>query len=105
MTMPDEGLYAALLRRGLSRRSFLRFRAAVTASLALPAAYAPRVAAAVVAAPRIPLVWLRGQTCGGNTEAFLQASNPTAAELLLDLLSVEYDEAMMAPAAMPPRRR
>jgi hydrogenase small subunit len=94
----DDGLYAAILRRGMSRRSFIKFCAAMTAVLALPATYAPRVAAAVAAAPRIPLIWLRGQDCGGDSAAFLGASNPTAAELVLDLLSVEYDEMIMAPS-------
>src|SRR3990170_2745209 len=98
MTRPDGGLYAALHRRGLSRRAFLRFSVAMTGALALPLTYAPRIAAAVERAPRLPVVWLRGQSCGGNTEAFLAAIRPTTAELLLDLLSVEYHEALMAPA-------
>ncbi len=98
MTKLDDGLYAALLERGLSRRSFLKFSAAMTAALALPGSYAPRIAAAVAAAPRIPVIWLEGQDCAGNTEAFLRASHPTAAELVLDILSVDYHETIMAAA-------
>ncbi|HEX8941236.1 MAG TPA: hydrogenase small subunit [Candidatus Limnocylindrales bacterium] len=98
MTTDDGGLYAALLRRGISRRAFLEFAAAMTAALALPAAYAPRVAAAVAASPRLPVVWLRGLDCGGGTEAFLRAARPTASELLLDLLSLEYHETLMTAA-------
>ena len=45
--MREDGLYAALVRRGMSRRSFLQFSAAMAAALALPASYAPRIAAAV----------------------------------------------------------
>ncbi len=96
MTSPADGLYAALVQRGMSRRSFLRFSAAMAAALALPAAYAPRIAAAVAAAPRVPVIWLRGQACAGNTQAFLRASKPTVAELLLDHLSVEYQDTLMA---------
>ncbi len=92
----DDGLLAALLDRGVSRRSFLKFSAAMAATLALPASYAPRIAAAVAAAPRLPLIWLHGQACAGNTAAFLRASDPTTAELLVDLLSVEYHETLMA---------
>ncbi len=95
----DDGLLTSLLERGVTRRSFLKFCAAMTAALALPASYAPRVAAAVAAAPRLPVVWLRGQGCGGETEALLRAANPTTAGLLLDLLSVDYMDALMAPAA------
>ena len=94
----DDGLLAALLERGVSRRSFLKFSAAMAGVLALPASYAPRIAAAVATAPRLPVIWLRGQDCAGNTEAFLRATNPTISELVLDLLSVEYHETLMAPA-------
>jgi hydrogenase small subunit len=82
----------------MSRRAFLKFSAAITGVLALPLAYAPRIAAAVEAAPRTPLIWLRGQSCSGNSEAFLQASSPTISSLLLDTLSVDYSEAIMAPS-------
>jgi hydrogenase small subunit len=92
----EDGLYAALMRRGISRRAFLEFSAAMAAALALPATFAPRIADAVVASPRLPVVWLHGQACGGDTMAFLRASQPTTAELVLDLLSVEYHETLMA---------
>jgi hydrogenase small subunit len=98
MTRLDDGLYTALLRRGVSRRSFIKFSAAMAAALALPASYAPRIARAVATAPRLPVVWLRGQDCAGNTTAFLHASEPTVSELVLDLLSVDYHETLMAPA-------
>jgi len=96
--MQDDGLYAAMVRRGMTRRSFLRFSAAMAAALALPLTYAPRIAEAVSSARRIPVIWVRGQTCGGNTEAFLRSSDPTTAALLLDVLSVEYHESLLAVA-------
>ena len=98
MSRLDDGLYAAMLQRGMSRRSFIKFSIAVAGALALPATYAPRIAAAVARAPRIPVIWLRGQACAGNTTAFLRATNPTISELVLDVLSVEYDETLMAPS-------
>ena len=94
----QDGLYSALLAHGITRRDFLKFSAAMSAALALPASYAPRLAAAVAAAPRIPVIWLEGQDCAGNTEAFLRASHPTVAELVLDTLSVDYHETIMAAA-------
>jgi len=96
MTRRDDGLYASMVHRGMSRRTFLKFSAAMATTLALPLSYAPRIAAAVTAAPRIPVIWLSGQACGGNTRAFMQASRPTTAELFLDLLSVDYLESVMA---------
>jgi hydrogenase small subunit len=95
MDRPENGLYAALIQRGMTRRAFLRFGAAMAAALALPATFAPRITAAIERAPRLPVVWLRGQACGGDTEAFLAAASPTVSELLLDLLSIEYHDALM----------
>ncbi|MEW5992395.1 MAG: hydrogenase small subunit, partial [Chloroflexota bacterium] len=96
MNGPEDGLYAALVRRGMSRRAFLKFGAAMTAALALPASYAPRITAAIQRAPRLPVIWLRGQACGGDTEAMLAAAAPSVSELLLELLSVEYHETLMS---------
>jgi hydrogenase small subunit len=88
----------ALVRHGVSRRTFLKFSAAIAATLALPMSYAPRIAAAVENAPRVPLIWLRGLACGGDSQAFLQSTNPTVGELLIGALSLDYDEAFMAAA-------
>jgi hydrogenase small subunit len=98
MTPSEDGLFSMLLRRGISRRTFIKFCAAMTGALALPATYAPRIAAAVGSAPRVPIVWLRGTGCGGDGEALLRAARPTVAELFLELVSVDYNEATMAPA-------
>lgn len=87
-----------LRERGVSRRDFLKFCSAVTAALALPAAFAPRVAEALDAVKRPPLLWLEFQDCCGNTEALLRSANPTVAEIVLDTLSVDYHETIMAAA-------
>ena len=44
------------------------------------------------------LVWLEIQSCTGDTEALLRASKPTAAEIVLDILSLDYSETIMAAA-------
>ena len=96
--MDDQGLYAALVERGMTRRSFLKFASAMTAALALPASYAPRIASAVEAAPRLPVIWIRAQTCGGNTESLLRSPDPTIETLLLDTISLEYHQSLLATA-------
>ncbi len=98
MPRQDGGFLAELLDRGISRRAFMRFCAAMTATLALPAAYAPRVAAAVASAPRLPVVWIRGQSCGGDGEALFRVANPTIGDLLLQFLSIDYLETYMVPS-------
>lgn len=93
-----DGLGDALTRKGVTRRDFLKFCSAMAATLALPPRYVPRIEAALVAAPRPPLVWLEFQDCAGNSEALLRASRPTVGEIVLDTLSVNYHETIMAPA-------
>jgi hydrogenase small subunit len=87
-----------LLRSGVSRRTFLKFCVGMTATLALPPFYWTKIAAALSAPVRIPVIWLEGQDCAGNTEGFLRASHPTVAELILDRLSLDYHETIMAAA-------
>ncbi|MFZ1472599.1 MAG: EamA family transporter [Anaerolineae bacterium] len=92
------GLAERLAQRGISRRQFLKFCGAMAGALALPPRFAPRIASALAAAPRVAVVWLEFQDCAGNTESFLRASDPTVTEIVLKLLSVNYHETIMAPA-------
>jgi hydrogenase small subunit len=94
----DEKLPRALEIRGASRRDFLEFCSLMVATLALPARYVDNVVAALSEARRPVLVWLEFQDCAGNTESMLRSSNPPVAEVVLDLLSWEYHETIMAGA-------
>lgn len=98
MPPTSSSLEARLAARGVSRRRFLKFCGLMTATLALPMHYTARVAEAVGAAQRLPLVWLEFQDCAGNTESFLRASAPSVADIVLEILSVNYHETIMAPA-------
>ncbi|HEY7092705.1 MAG TPA: hydrogenase small subunit [Ktedonobacterales bacterium] len=94
----QDGVWAALDRRGVSRRDFLRFCSVMTAALALPLSFTPRVVHALEATKRPSLVWLEFQDCAGNTESALRASHPSFADIVLDLLSWNYHETVMAPS-------
>ena len=86
-----------LEQRGISRREFLGFCASMASVLGLPGA-ATAIAEAVEKEPRPILVWLEFQDCAGNTESFLRASHPTVADLVLDTISLNYHETLMAAA-------
>jgi len=101
---PDAGLASSLVARGISRRRFLAYCGSVTATLALPARYATRVALALQDAPRLAVVWLNGQDCAGNTEALLRGARPTVSQVILDLLSLDYHEVLMAAAGADAER-
>jgi hydrogenase small subunit len=86
-----------LALRGVSRREFLKFAGLMAATLGLPATYTSRVAKALLAATRPPVVWLEFQDCTADSESFLRASNPNVASLLLETLSLDYHETLMVP--------
>ncbi|MBI5190198.1 MAG: hydrogenase small subunit [Nitrospirae bacterium] len=83
----------------IDRRDFLKFCSATAAMMGLSEAYAPKIAEAVTtAAPRTPVVWLTLSCDSGCTEMFIKAKRPSAAELILDVLSVEFNDTIMAAA-------
>jgi hydrogenase small subunit len=98
MAQSESWLTQELAAHGISRREFLGFCATMASILALPRSFAARIAEAVETAEKPTLVWLEFQDCAGNTESFLRASRPTAAEIILDTLSVDYHETIMAAA-------
>jgi hydrogenase small subunit len=92
-----------LARCGVSRRQFLEFCAslmvAAPAGLALTSkARASEVARAVAQARRPSVIWLHFQDCTGCTETLLRTSKPDLAELILQLISLDYCETLMAAA-------
>src|ERR1035437_3803859 len=89
---------AELRRRGVSRREFVAFCGVMASTLALPRSLEAKIAAALQKSEKPVLVWLEFQDCAGNTESFLRATKPTAAEVVLDTLSVDYHETIMAAA-------
>jgi NiFe hydrogenase small subunit HydA len=90
---PDE-----LERRGVSRRQFLSFCGVMASVLALPKSMASAIAEAIETKPKPTLVWLEFQDCAGNSESFLRSGRPSAADIILDALSIDYHETIMAAA-------
>lgn len=83
--------------KGVSRRNFMKFCTAMTASLALPVTFIPKVAQALDD-KRLPVIWVEYQSCSGDSEAFLRCNQPTAGDIILDVISLEYSEVVMAAA-------
>jgi hydrogenase small subunit len=96
--MTGLGLRQELEDCGISRRDFLGFCASMAAVLGLPETASRAIAQAIENEPRPILVWLEFQDCAGNTESFLRASHPTVADLILDSISLNYHETIMAAA-------
>jgi hydrogenase small subunit len=98
-------------RQNINRRSFLKLSSLMAATLALPTRYVDRIAKALSSASRVPVIWLEFQDCTGDSESFLRAgsrpdplqpgvTDPGLVYLLLDFISVEYHETLMAPSGL-----
>ena len=85
-----------LSKNGISRRDFLKFCGIMAATLGLPESFVPKIAQALSAAVRPPVVWLEFQDCTGDTESFLR--EPTIISLLLETVSLDYHETLMVPS-------
>ena len=87
-----------LTQHGVARRDFMKFCAVMAGTLALPLDFQDQIASALEAPARTPVIWLEMQDCAGCSESFLRASRPSAAGVILDVLSVDYHETIMAPS-------
>lgn len=91
--------FEALEFRGIKRRDFLKYCGATAALLGLSELSIPQIAAAIEkAAKRQPVIWLNFASDSGCTEAFIKATYPAPADVILDILSVDYNETIMAAA-------
>jgi len=98
MSFQELSIRETVFNRGVSRRDFLKFCSVMAGALALPKSGAAWIEAALTAPKRVPVVWLELQDCAGCSEAFLRSNNPSAADIILDVLSVDYHETIMAAA-------
>jgi hydrogenase small subunit len=96
--MEEETISKDILQRGVSRRDFLKFCTVMAATLGLPSTFVPKIAEAIEKKPKPYAVWLEFQDCAGDTESFLRATKPTAAQLILNSISLNYHETIMTPA-------
>ena len=85
-----------LENEGLTRRDFMKWASATCAMLMLPPIFTPVVAKAAELMNRVPVIWLEFQDCAGNSEAILRSDAPTIDELILETISLEFNETLMA---------
>lgn len=94
----DQTLAEYLDARGVSRREFLAFCAEMTAILGLGSLLTPRVAQALAQQKRPSVIWLQLQECTGCVESVLRTAEPTIGDLVLDVVSLDYQHTLMAAA-------
>ena len=93
-TQPTD--YEEVLRKGYSRRDFVRFVSMMTAFIGLEQSAIGQVTKAMETQQRMPVIWLHFQECTCCSESFIRSSHPIVADILLDKISLDYTETLMA---------
>ena len=95
---PDQTLGETLESRGVSRRDFVAFCSQLSLILGLGPGATRKIAKALAAARRPSVIWLSLQECTGCVESALRSDDPTIGNLILDLISLDFQENLMAAA-------
>jgi hydrogenase small subunit len=93
-----ETFYDVMRRQGITRRNFLKYCSLTAASLGFGPAYAQQIAKALETKPRMPVVWLHGLECTCCTESFIRSAHPLAKDVILSMISLDFDDTIMAAA-------
>jgi hydrogenase small subunit len=82
----------------VSNAAFIKFCVTTAAALGLEASMVPKVMAAMETKPRIPVIWLHGLECTCCSESFIRSSHPIAQAVVLNMISLDYDDTLQAAA-------
>jgi hydrogenase small subunit len=82
----------------VNRRDFVKVCTMAAAAVGLSSSAATRVVEAAAAGKRPSVIWLHFQECTGCTESLLRTTAPDVADVILDLISLDYHETLMAAA-------
>ena len=91
-------LNETLEENGVTRRDFMKWSSLMTAALMLPPVFSSKVSQAAKNFSRLPVVWLHFAECTGCSESLLRTSYPNIDDILLETISLEYHETLMAAA-------
>lgn len=96
--MSNKSYYEVMRKQGISRRGFMKFCSLTATSLGLGPAFVPKIAHALETKERVPVIWLHGNECTCCTESFIRSSHPLAKDVILSMISLDYDDTIMAVA-------
>jgi len=98
MTDRDMTIGEHLERTGISRRSLLKYCAGLAAAMSLPASMAPVMAQTAAGSRRQSVIWMSAQECTGCIESLTRVQAPTVEDMLFNMISLDYQEALQAAA-------
>ncbi len=93
-----ETFYDVIRRQGVTRRSFTKFCSLTAASLGMGSTAAATMARALETNPRVPVIWMHGLECTCCSESFIRSAHPLVKDVVLSMISLDYDDTIMAAA-------
>ncbi len=90
--------FDVLQSHGVDRRTFVKFCTMTAAALGLDSTMVPTIMQAMENKPRIPVLWLHGLECTCCSESFIRSSHPIAQDVILNMISLDYDDTLQAAA-------
>ncbi len=91
-----ETYFESITRQGYSRRDFMKFAAFIATYMGLEGSMVGQVAKSLENTPRLPVIWLHFQECTGCSESFIRCDHPIVSDIILDKISLDYTETLMA---------
>ena len=92
----EQTVYQELKAKGYTRRQFLKFCGIMGAMLGLHQTGIAQVVNALQTKPRKPVLWFHFQECTCCSESFLRSSHPLVGQILLEMISLDYSDTLMA---------
>ena len=92
----EQTFYQELKAKGYTRRQFLKFCGIMGAMLGLHQTGIAQVDNALQTKPRKPVLWFHFQECTCCSESFLRSSHPLVGQILLEMISLDYSDTLMA---------
>jgi len=89
-------IWESMEKKGYNRRQFLQFCTAAVAAAGFAKSGVAQVVSAFEKKEKPAVLWMHFQECTCCSESFIRASHPIVADALLDVLSLNYTETLMA---------
>lgn len=86
----------SIIKQGYSRRDFMKFATYMAAYMGLETSVIGQVARKLEVTPRVPVIWQHFQECTCCSESFIRSDHPIVADIILDKISLDYTETLMA---------
>jgi hydrogenase small subunit len=94
----NPSIWGVMKAKGYSRRDFLQLCSYAAALAGIEASQFGSVVRAFETKRRPPVVWLHFQECTCCSESFIRSAHPIVADVVLDVLSLDYTQTLQAAA-------